>query len=106
MPSSAKAVARTSCSKRSVPELSGLRLRPAPPETLFAVSEAVRWLRPWMAVVVTVLAVVTVFTAFAEDMPAFHHVAVPAATAVVLAAWALELSGLRWPRLALILGVG
>jgi signal transduction histidine kinase len=75
------------------------------PEAIFAASEAARWLRPWMAVVVAVLAAVTVFTAFAEDMPEFHHVAVPAATAVVLAAWAVELSGLRWPRLALILGV-
>jgi signal transduction histidine kinase len=72
---------------------------------MLAVSDAVRWLRPWMAVVVGLLAVVTVFTAFAEDMPAFHHVAVPAATAVMLAAWAVELSGLRWSRLALILGV-
>ena len=72
---------------------------------MFGVAEAARWLRPWMAVVVAILAIVTVITAFAEDMPAFHHVAVPAATAVVVAAWAVELSGLRWPRLALIVGV-
>jgi signal transduction histidine kinase len=66
---------------------------------------AVRWLRPWMAAAVAVLAVATVFTAFAENMPEFHHVAVPVATVVMLAAWAIELSSLRWPRPALILGV-
>jgi signal transduction histidine kinase len=72
---------------------------------MFAVSDAARWLRPWMAVVIAILAVVTVLTAFTEDMPELHHVAVPAATVVMVAAWAMELSGLRSPRLALILGV-
>jgi hypothetical protein len=35
-------------------------------------------------------------------MPAFHHVAVPLAVAIIVPAWVLELSGLRWPRLALV----
>src|SRR5262249_38275364 len=35
-------------------------------------------------------------------MPEFHHVAVPIAAAVIVPAWVLELSGFRWPRLALI----
>ena len=64
-----------------------------------------RWPRPRLAAVVAVLGLVTVATPFAEDMPVFHHVAVPAAVAVMLAAWAIELSGRRWPRLLLVLGV-
>src|SRR5437588_11623831 len=35
-------------------------------------------------------------------MPAFHHVAVPIAVAIIVPAWVVELSGLRWPRLALV----
>src|SRR5947209_7230880 len=73
----------------------------AQPEAMFALSDAVRWLRPWMAAVIVVVAIVTVFTAFAEDMPVFHHLAVPAATVVIVAAWTIELAGVRWSRLAL-----
>jgi signal transduction histidine kinase len=58
-----------------------------------------------MAVVVALLVLATVLTAFAEDMPEFHHVAVPAAALVMAAAWAVELSAIRWPRLALILAI-
>ena len=43
-----------------------------------------------MAVVVALLVLATVLTAFAEDMPEFHHVAVPAAALVMAAAWAVE----------------
>ena len=74
-------------------------------EAWLSLSETVRWLRPWMAVVVALLVLATVLTAFAEDMPEFHHVAVPAAALVMAAAWAVELSGIRWPRLALILAI-
>src|SRR5207245_1486914 len=54
---------------------------------------------------VGVLALVTVLTAFAEEMPASHHQWVPVAAAVMVAAWAVELAGLRWPRLALVAAV-
>ena len=59
-------------------------------EAWLSLSETVRWLRPWMAVVVALLVLATVLTAFAEDMPEFHHVAVPAAALVMAAAWAVE----------------
>src|SRR5207245_5205779 len=54
---------------------------------------------------VGVLALVTVLTAFAEEMPASHHQWVPVAAAVMVAAWAVELAGVRWPRLALVAAV-
>lgn len=69
----------------------------------FADSETFRWLRRW--VVVAVVAIVTplsVITAYANQMPDFHHVAVPIAVAVIVPAWLVELSGARWPRWALI----
>ncbi len=87
-------------------------LRPAgPPVNLpkvpggtaaFADSETFRWVRRSVAVAVPILAVNTVFTAFADNMPAFHHVAALIAVPVMVAAWVVELSGVRWPRLALI----
>jgi signal transduction histidine kinase len=54
---------------------------------------------------VAVLTVLTVLTAFADDMPDSHRLAVPLATAVMAGAWAVELSGWRWPRLALVLAM-
>jgi signal transduction histidine kinase len=52
-----------------------------------------------------VLALVTVATAFTDQMADFHHVAVPVATTVMFAVWALELGNVGWPRVLLILGV-
>jgi signal transduction histidine kinase len=71
----------------------------------FAPSETARWLRRWMGVAVGVLALVTVLTAFAEDMPVSHRQAVPVAAAVMVAAWVVELVGVPWPRVALVLAV-
>jgi signal transduction histidine kinase len=71
----------------------------------FAASETARWLRSWMGLAVGALAVVTVLSAFAEEMPAFHHPVVIVATGVMAAAWAVELLGVPWPRVALVLAV-
>ena len=69
----------------------------------FAANETFRWLRRWAVVAVVAIATpVTLLNAYAVEMPEFHHVAVPIATAVIVPAWILELSGVRWPRLALI----
>jgi len=76
-----------------------------PPGSPFAASETARWLRRWMGLAVAVLALVTVVTPFVEEMPVFHHLAVPVAVAVVVAAWVVELAGVRWPRLALVAAV-
>lgn len=51
------------------------------------------------------LAIITVATAFTDQMAEFHHIAVPLATTVMFAAWALELGNVGWPRVLLILGV-
>ena len=70
---------------------------------MYTGSETFRWLRRWA--VVAVVAVVTplaVVTAFANQMPEFHHLAVPIATAIIVPAWILELLGVRWPRAVLI----
>src|SRR5262249_1906514 len=71
----------------------------------FTTSETFRWLRRTVAVAVPIMAANTIFTAFADNMPAFHHVAALIAAPVFVAAWAIELSGLRWPRLALIAAI-
>jgi signal transduction histidine kinase len=55
--------------------------------------------------VVGALAVVTVLTAYADQMPEFHHVAVPMAAALMIAAWVVELANIGSPRLVLILGI-
>jgi signal transduction histidine kinase len=69
----------------------------------FAASETFVWLRRWAVVAVVALVTpITVITAYANLMPDFHHVAVPIATAVIVPAWIVELSGVRWPRVALI----
>jgi signal transduction histidine kinase len=70
---------------------------------MFAESETFRWLRRWAVVaVVAIVTPITVVTAYADQMPAFHHQAVPIAVAIIVPAWVVELSGLRWPRLALV----
>ena len=74
----------------------------APDARPSAAPETARWLRRWVALTVGLLTLVTVLTAFAEDMPASHRLAVPPAAAVMLAAWLVELSGVRWPRFGLI----
>jgi signal transduction histidine kinase len=76
----------------------------AVPRTASA-SETARALRGWVVLTVALLTVLTVLTAFADDMPASHRLAVPLATAVMAGAWAVELAGLRWPRLALVLAM-
>jgi signal transduction histidine kinase len=69
----------------------------------FAASETFRWLRRWAVVaVVAIVTPITVTAAYASQMPEFHHVAVPIAVAIIVPAWVLELSGVRWPRAALI----
>ena len=70
---------------------------------MFAGSETFRWLRRWAVVaVVAIVTPITVAAAFASQMPEFHHVAVPIAVAIIVPAWVLELSGVGWPRSALI----
>jgi hypothetical protein len=72
----------------------------------FVASETFRWLRRWAVVaVVAIVTPITVITGYANEMPAFHHVAVPIPTTVIVAAWLVELSGVRWPRLALVAAV-
>src|SRR6266567_2552433 len=69
----------------------------------FAASETFRWLRRWAVVaVVAIVTPITVVTAYADQMPAFHHLAVPIAVAIIVPAWVVELSGLRWPRMVLV----
>jgi signal transduction histidine kinase len=69
----------------------------------FVASDTFRWLRRWAVVaVVAIVTPITVITAYANEMPEFHHVAVPIAVAVIVVAWIVELSGARWPKLALI----
>jgi signal transduction histidine kinase len=58
-----------------------------------------------MGAAVGVLALATVLSAFTEDMPVSHHQVVPVAVAVMVAAWAVELFGVPWPRVALVFAV-
>jgi signal transduction histidine kinase len=67
-----------------------------------AASQLAGWARGWVFGVLVVLTLVTVLTAFTEDMPETHHGAAIVAAAVLFAAWAVELAGLHWPRLALV----
>jgi hypothetical protein len=69
---------------------------------VFGNSETLRWVRRSVAVAVPILALNTIFTAFADNMPLFHHTAALIAAPVFAAAWIIELSGVRWPRLLLI----
>jgi signal transduction histidine kinase len=68
-------------------------------------SETLRWVRRSVAVAVPILALNTIFTAFADNMPLFHHTAALIAAPVFVAAWIIELSGVRWPRLLLIIAM-
>ena len=63
------------------------------------------WPRRWGWVVVLVLAFATLVEPFVDAMPDSHRVVVPIATAVMVGAWAVELSGARWPRLILIAAI-
>jgi signal transduction histidine kinase len=65
-------------------------------------SETIRWVRRAVAVAVPILAVNSIFTAFVDNMPDSHRVAAVVAAPIFMAAWLVELSGLRWPRTALI----
>jgi signal transduction histidine kinase len=47
----------------------------------------------------------SIFTAFADNMPVSHHLGALIAAPVFVAAWMIELSGVRWPRWALIAAV-
>src|SRR5262245_4226370 len=64
--------------------------------------EIAHWLGRWMVVAVIVMSVLRVVTAFADEMPASHHLPAVLATAVLAGAWALELRGLLRPRFTLI----
>ena len=68
-------------------------------------SATVRWVRRAVAVAAPILAINSIFTAFADDMPASHHLAALVAAPVFVAAWMIELSGVRWPRVALIAAI-
>jgi signal transduction histidine kinase len=77
----------------------------APAVPAFSASETARSLRGWVVLAVAILTVLTVLTAYADEMPESHRLAAPLAAAVMAGAWAVELSGLRWPRLALVLAM-
>jgi signal transduction histidine kinase len=55
-----------------------------------------------LAVAVPILALNSIFTAFADNMPASHHVAALIAVPIFAVVWIIELSGVRWPRGLLI----
>jgi signal transduction histidine kinase len=61
-------------------------------------SETVHWVRRALAVAVPIVALNSIFTAFADNMPASHHVAALVAAPIFVAAWMMELAGVRWPR--------
>jgi signal transduction histidine kinase len=58
-----------------------------------------------VAVAAPILAVNSIFTAFADNMPATHHLAALIAAPIFVAAWMVEVSGVRWPRLALVAAI-
>ena len=66
-----------------------------------AESETHRWFRRAVAVAFPIHAVNSIFTAFADNMPASHHLAALIAAPVFVIVWAIEVSGVSWPRLAL-----
>ena len=68
-------------------------------------SETIRWVRRALAVAVPILALNSIFTAFADNMPASHHLAALIAAPIFVAVWMIELSGVRWPRALLIAAV-
>jgi signal transduction histidine kinase len=83
----------------STPILPGLWTSPG---ASAATPRVAGWVRGWVFAVVVLLTLVTVLTAFTEDMPETHHGAAIVAAAVMFAAWAVELAGVRWPRPALV----
>jgi hypothetical protein len=69
----------------------------------FRNSETFRWLRRWAVLaVIAIVTPLTIVDAWANEMPLFHRAAVPLAVAIIVPAWVIELSGVRWPRVALI----
>jgi signal transduction histidine kinase len=82
------------------------RLRPAAVGPAVAEqSETSRWVRRALALAVPILALNSIFTAFADNMPASHHVAALVAAPIFVAVWLIELSGVYWPRPLLIAAV-
>jgi hypothetical protein len=76
---------------------------PAEVLATFGTSHTIRRVRRWAVVAVVALATpVAVLNAYDVEILEFYHVAVPIATAVIVPAWILELSGVRWPFMALI----
>ena len=71
----------------------------------FAETEGFRWVRRVVAIVIPILGVVTISTAYADTMPVFHHTATWIGVAIMTGAWAVELAGVSWPRIALIAAV-
>jgi signal transduction histidine kinase len=68
-------------------------------------TETIRWVRRALAVAVPILALNSIFTAFADNMPPSHHVAALVAAPIFVAVWLIELGGVRWPRPLLIAAV-
>lgn len=68
-------------------------------------AERIPWLRPWGIVAIGILALMVAVTPFVEEMASSHRVLVPVAAAVMFAAWVVEFSGVRWPRLALVAAI-
>jgi signal transduction histidine kinase len=58
-----------------------------------------------MPAAVGALALITVLSVYTQEMPLSHHQAVPVATALMVLAWAVELVGVPWPRVALVVAV-
>ena len=77
----------------------------APAAATASTSEIARALRGWVVLAVAALTALTVVTAFADEMPESHRLAVPLAAAAMAGAWAVELAGVRWPRVALVLAM-
>ncbi|MBV9172056.1 MAG: GAF domain-containing sensor histidine kinase [Chloroflexi bacterium] len=79
--------------------------RETPESRAFSDTESFRWVRRAVAITIPVLGVVTISTAYADTMPIFHHAAAWIAVAIMTAAWAVELAGVPWSRIALIAAV-
>jgi signal transduction histidine kinase len=58
-----------------------------------------------LALAVPVVALNSIFTAFADNMPASHHLAALVAAPIFVAAWMIELAGVRWPRTVFIAAI-
>lgn len=73
-----------------------------PTAPALAAPEIARSLRRWMGPAVVVTTLLTIVTTFTDEMPTSHHLPAILAAAIMAGSWALELGGLRAPRLALI----